>query len=62
MFVSNKRATGLQNKTWFLGFLLLESRTCSMLENFTDTLVGLGGTLKVFVGPDLLSDFLTLLL
>jgi len=62
MSVSNKGVIGLQNQT-FLVLLLLgqESCTCSVLENFTDTLVGLGGTLKILVGPNLLSDFLALL-
>jgi hypothetical protein len=38
-----------------------ESGACGMLENLTDTLVGLGGALKVLVGADLLANLLTLL-
>ena len=30
------------------------------LKHFADTLIGLGRTLEVFVGTDLLADFLTL--
>lgn len=32
-----------------------------MLKHLTDALVGLGGTLKVLVGTDLLADLLALL-
>lgn len=39
---------------------LQESSTSGSLEDFTDTLVGAGGALKVLVGTDLLADFLTL--
>ncbi len=31
-----------------------------MLEDFTDTLVGLCGTFKILIGTDLLAHFLTL--
>jgi hypothetical protein len=37
-----------------------QSSTGSVLENFADALVGLGGALEVFVGTNLLADLLTL--
>lgn len=37
-----------------------QSGTGGTFEDFADSLVGLGRALKVFVGSDLLADFLTL--
>lgn len=52
---------GLQDNALLLLLLLgQESGTCGVFENLSDTLVGLCGTLKVFVGTDLLANFLTL--
>jgi len=44
-------------------FVLLGQKggTCSVLEHLADTLIRLGRALKVFVGINLLADFITLL-
>jgi hypothetical protein len=55
----------LQNKTLLVGLATgaswEQSSASSVLEYFTDALVGLGWALKVLVGGDLLADLLTLL-
>ena len=55
------RKIRLQDEAPLLLLLLgQESSTCGMLEDLANTLIGLCGTLKVFVTTNLLADFLTL--
>lgn len=57
-------STSLQDEALVLlraGGLAEECGTGCVLENLTDTLVGLGRALEVLVGTDLLADLLSLL-
>lgn len=57
------RSSALQDQTLLPSLPILlrqESSASGVFEHLTDALVGLGGTFEVFVGADLLANFLAL--